>query len=548
MDKRSSEDATMTGSSVPSGLGTNATNQDESVPHPAQRVGKAPKGWRGVLVRTLAVLIGLAPFALVEAALRAFDWQRPALHDDPFVGFSAVHPLFVLNQDGTRFEIPPAHDRFFCPESFDAVKPPGEFRIFCLGGSTVQGRPFAKETSYTTWLELSLRAADPSHPWRVINCGGTSYASYRLAGVMQELLVYQPDLFLIDMSHNEFLEDRTYQHIKHVPNFIRRPLELASGLRLFGLVRSGAQALGVRSLTPVKPILGPAVEAKLDYRGGLETYHHDATWRRDVIEHFRFNLRRMVRMAQDARVPVILMNPVYNLDTPPFKSEHRPGLSSKDRQRFETSWDEARQLYAKNLPQAIEQLRHAIALDDQHAGIHYALAKCYQQLDLMEEARQSFVDAKDTDVCPLRILEPMSQAIFDTGRDLKTPVIDLAQLFSAQSRGGILGDDWLVDHVHPSIRGHQLVAQILVDEMTREGFVRPSPGWEADRDRRYQKQTASLDAFYFLKGQKQLGNLRLWAQGRGDRVRPLAKSDSNKESLPNNRLTSPTPATESLGH
>ncbi|SIO24548.1 hypothetical protein SAMN05444166_3217 [Singulisphaera sp. GP187] len=490
---------------------------------PASRTGKSPRGWRGVLIRTLAVLIGLAPFAASEAVLRVFDWQRPALHDDPFVGFSSVYPLFVLNRDRTRYEIPPAHDRFFCPESFDAVKPRGEFRIFCLGGSTVQGRPFAKETSYTTWLELSLRAADPSHPWRVINCGGTSYASYRLAEVLRELGSYQPDLFLIDMSHNEFLEDRTYQHIKHVSDSVRRPLEWVSGLRIFGLVRSVATALGGRPPVPEKAILGPAVEAKLDYFGGLETYHHDADWRRDVIDHFEFNLRRMVRMAQEARVPVILINPVYNLDTPPFKSEHRPGLSNEDRRQFEAHWDEARQAYGKSLPNAIERLREAIAIDNQHAGIHYALAKCYQQWDQTEEARQSFIDAKETDVCPLRMLEPMRQAMFDVGRATGTPVIDLVTIFSARSRGGILGDDWLVDHVHPSIQGHQLVASVLVNEMARERFLRPAPGWEAERDRRYQEQTDSLDEFYFLKGQKQLGNLRLWAQGRGDRVRPLSK-------------------------
>lgn len=489
------------------------------------------------MIRTLAVLIGLAPFAAGEAILRALDWQRPALHDDPFVGFSAVHPLFVLNRDGTRYEISPAHDRFFCPESFDAVKPRGEFRIFCLGGSTVQGRPFAKETSYTTWLELSLRAADPSHPWRVINCGGTSYASYRLAEVMRELRSYQPDLFLIDMGHNEFLEDRTYQHITHVPKSIRYPLELTSGLRLFGLIRSTVVAFGGRPHAPEKAILGPAVEAKLDYRGGLATYHHDETWQRDVIDHFEFNLRRMLRVAQEARVPVILINPVYNLDTPPFKSEHRPGLSNEARQQFEAYWNEARQSYGKNLPKAIERLREAIAIDDRHAGIHYALAKCYQQLDRTEEARRSFIDAKETDVCPLRILEPMSQMMLDVGRESGTPVIDLVDLFSARSRDGILGDDWLVDHVHPSIRGHQLVASVLVDELTREGFLHPSTGWETDRDRRYQEQTASLDEFYFLKGQKHLGNLRLWAQGRGDRVRPVSKPEPGRE----NNSANPVP-------
>ncbi len=63
-----------------------------------------------------------------------------------------------------------------------------------LGGSTVQGHPFSVETSFTTWLELSLKAADPSRHWRVVNCAGVSYATYREAIVVKELLGYKPDL------------------------------------------------------------------------------------------------------------------------------------------------------------------------------------------------------------------------------------------------------------------------------------------------------------------------------------------------------------------
>ena len=63
-----------------------------------------------------------------------------------------------------------------------------------LGGSTVQGRPFSIETAFSTWLELSLTAADPSRIWQVVNCGGVSYASYRLAPIVDESSCYKPDL------------------------------------------------------------------------------------------------------------------------------------------------------------------------------------------------------------------------------------------------------------------------------------------------------------------------------------------------------------------
>ena len=57
-----------------------------------------PKTWRRrITFRVLAVLIGLLPILLVEGALRLGGWGRPEHGDDPFVGFSDVKPLFVLN-------------------------------------------------------------------------------------------------------------------------------------------------------------------------------------------------------------------------------------------------------------------------------------------------------------------------------------------------------------------------------------------------------------------------------------------------------------------
>ena len=119
----------------------------------------------------------------------------------------------------------------------------------------------------------------------------------------------------------------------------------------------------------------------------------------------------------------------------------------------------------------------------------------------------------------------MNRAILDIARATRSPVIDLDAFFAKKSRGGITGHDWLVDHVHPSIQGHQLIANLLADEMVRLGYVHPGPDWIARRDRLYRENLESLDDLYYLLGQKRLGNLLLWAQGRGNRVRgPSAAS------------------------
>ena len=446
--------------------------------------GRGPKGRRRWIFRLLAIGVGLLPLLLAELVLAAIGLGGPEREVDPFVGFSELRPLFVRNREGTRFEIPPVHYKFFRPESFGATKEPGEFRVFCLGGSTVQGRPFQVETSFTTWLELGLNAADPSRRWEVVNCGGVSYASYRLVPVLREVLDrYEPDLIVLYTGQNEFLEDRTYRRIKRTPEPVRRLLAPLAGLRTYRALRGGLERLSGPDRRPAGSTLGPEVDAILDYEGGLEAYRRDDDWREAVVAHYAYNVERMVRMAGDRGVPIVLADPVANLETAPFKSENRPGITTAEVDRFEALWEEAREYYGDDLPHAVALLEEARSIDGRHAGLHYTLGKCYQQLGRLDEARASLIRAKDEDVCPLRVLEPMRAAVRSIAEEAGAPVLDAWGLIAARSEGAIPGNAWLVDHVHPSIRGHQLLADALLDLMAAEGIVRPTAGWESRRDR-----------------------------------------------------------------
>ena len=487
---------------------------------------------RAILFRGLAVLLGLLPFLLIELGLRAFGLGRPGGHDDPFVGFSAVRPLFELNDSGERYEIAPSKRTHFYPESFTIRKDPREFRIFCIGDSTVQGNPWTTETSFTTWLEISLNAAEPARNWDVINCGGISYASYRMVPILEEVLRYQPDLVIVHCSHNEFLEDRTYGEFKRTPRWLWRSHEQVSRLRLFNVLRSmvcspnhplvtntGGE-LAADSETE-RSVMTEEVEALLDYRGGLEFYHRDEAWQRGVIAHFEFNLRRMTSIARQAGVPLILMNPACNLrDSPPFKVEHRAELSEPARQRWDDLWEQARANYASQPSESLRLLREALAIDDQHAGLNYDLAKCYDSLSQFSDARAEYLLAKELDVCPLRILKPMNDIVRQVGSDTHTPVVDVRDLFDRLSRDGIPGNDWFADHVHPTIPGYQRIADELAAELVRLGRIHPQTEWLERKQQRYADHLDSLPALYFIRGQQRLRSLMLWAYGRVTKERP----------------------------
>jgi lysophospholipase L1-like esterase len=472
------------------------------------------------LYRGLLLALLLLPLLLCEALLALLGWGTAAEDEDPYIAFSAVQPLFV--RVGDRYEIPESRQVYFRPQAFPATKGPRTFRIVCFGGSTVQGSPYSTETAFSTWLALNLKAADSSRDWEVINCGGISYASYRLAPIVEEMLGHEPDLLILYIGHNEFLEDRTYGDVKATPAAIAGAHAVLSRSRTYSMLRS-AWMSAMQSAPAKKTELPDEVDTILDYQRGLDEYHRDDAWRAGVVRHFEFNLRRMIGQAREAGVPVLLVDPPCNLkDCPPFKFEPSPQLDEAANARVAALWNEAQRLESEQLERQCALLREALAVDGRHAGIHYHLAKCLEGLGRFEEAKRHFLRACDDDVCPLRVIEPLHAAIRRTASDTGTPLVDLRKLFDEQSPEGIPGDEMFVDHVHPHIHWHQRIADELLEAMAREALTTPVTDWRERRKPLYVQQMGSLDEVYFERAKQRLDGQNRWAQGRALKIRPNA--------------------------
>ena len=190
---------------------------------------------RQIVYATVVVVVF---FVLAEGLLALVGIQPIVVQQDPYVGFSSYFPLFVAGSDG-RMATASNKLALFNPQSFDRRKKPGTYRIFTLGGSTTYGRPFDDGTSFTGWLRTYLETLDPERSWEVVNAGGISYASYRVATLMEELVEHEPDLFVIYSGNNEFLEKRTYGELIETledPGVLTRTLQRtrlwAAGKRL----------------------------------------------------------------------------------------------------------------------------------------------------------------------------------------------------------------------------------------------------------------------------------------------------------------------------
>lgn len=486
--------------------------QDNNQTQSKHRSGRA----RWVFFRLGAVLVALLPVVLLEVGLRLAVPAPTTSLEDPYVSFSGMRKLFALDSSRRRFETAGERLDFFYPQSFPAEKAENAFRIFCLGGSTVQGRPYEVETSFTTWLKLNLDAAEPDREWEMVNCGGISYASYRLVPIMRELLDYEPDLFIVYTGHNEFLEDRTYGHIKKMPPWRLALHRKLMNLRIYSLAHSyfsGRTAKKASTADSSKTVLPTEVGARLDFEDGIKWYHRDDKWRQGVIAHFARNLDAMARIAQEAGVPIILANPVVNLgDCPPMKSE--PSVKGAEKQRADELRSQARQLTWDDVYGKLRPLEQAAAIDPRDAALLYVIGKCYEGIGRFDDAKKWFTKAKDEDICPLRILEPMREAVREVAVRYDAPLVDAQALIASRSETSITGAQLLADHVHPSIAGHKLIADAFLETMRNMGLVRPNEGWQVERHKLWDKHLSSLDDLYYRKAEARLKRLQIWSRGR----------------------------------
>ena len=269
---------------------------------------------------------------LVELTLLAAGVVPLYERTDPYVGFSGYAPLFLKRTpSGGEPIFETAHNKthWFNLQRFPARKAEGVTRIFCIGGSTTYGRPYDDRLSFCGWLRRFLPAVDPSRQWEVINAGGISYASYRVARLMEELAGYEPDLFIVYSGHNEFLEQRTYDKLLKTPELVRNLGALASRMRLYSALYDVTYDR--------EAVLSTEVKALLDRSVGPEDYHRDDEMRVAVLDHYRASLTRMTHIGERAGARLILVTPASNVgDFSPFKTEPSRRMSAVDSRQVDT--------------------------------------------------------------------------------------------------------------------------------------------------------------------------------------------------------------------
>jgi len=425
------------------------------------------------IVSGLAVALGF--FLAVEGILWISGVEPLYERTDPYVGFSGYSPLFVersTTDEENVFATANTKLDWFNYQQFPVQKASGVTRIFCLGGSTTYGRPYDDRTSFCGWLREFLPAVEPSRQWEVINAGGVSYASYRVGRLMETLVNYEPDLFVIYTGHNEFLEKRTYDQLLSTPEFLRDLASLASRLRLYSLLSD--------FIYERKNVLATEVDAILDNSVGPTDYHRDDAMRDAVLEHFRISLKRMAQIGQKEGAGILFVTPASNIrDFSPFKSEPSAGLdSARIRQVGLLKQSVTERLDNHDPDRAADLADQALVMDPRDAELLFHKGRALLALGQIDEARRAFLAARDEDIVPLRALTPMPGIVADIALEDGNGLVDFARMIEDSSPDGIPGEELFLDHVHPSIEGNRMMALAIIDEMIKMGTATPASTWD----------------------------------------------------------------------
>jgi tetratricopeptide (TPR) repeat protein len=114
-------------------------------------------------------------------------------------------------------------------------------------------------------------------------------------------------------------------------------------------------------------------------------------------------------------------------------------------------------------------------IDPNYAEYHYRLGQSYFATDRYADAQLAFSRALNEDVCPLRAVDEIKKAIERVARELQIPVVDfehkLRQLCDIEYGHSILGEEYFLDHVHPTIDVNRRLALWIIEELQARTLV-----------------------------------------------------------------------------
>ncbi len=371
------------------------------------------------LFRVILFSIPVLILLLAELALRIGSYQKE--YGQAIVPYKYHSDYLTSNRSvGQLYFGKSSYGAFGTQDTFLKNKPADRIRIFALGGSSTAGYPYMYSGTFPALLEQRLQALYPDHPVEVINLGMTAVNSYTVRDLARACLDYNPDLLIIYAGHNEFYGTLGSGSARSAIG-TRRNLTLAylnlRRIKLFQLISNLAGRI-IKSDKQNTDTSGTLMATMAEN----QSIALDSKLYRKTGEIFRANVTDIIRWYQPEGVPVLLSTLVSNLkDQPPFVS--LPGDSS--------------------------------------AQDHYQAGRQAEQQGQFKLADYHYRQAKDRDGLRFRASEDLNKIIRSFNNETGVFICDTDNWFRSISPDGLIGNNLILEHLHPNLEGYFQIAKAL---------------------------------------------------------------------------------------
>lgn len=411
----------------------------------------------------VAVVVGLLSFGFLEGGLRLFGFGHSTAFFREVRDEQGRH-WWRENREVTAPYFPPQLIRRPQAIRLPEPKPADTYRIFVLGSSAAMGDP-EPAFSLARQLELLLKTAYPEIHFEVVNAGITAINSHVVRSLARDCAKLQPNLFIVYEGNNEVIGP--YGPGTVFSPFLGSSTAISAGKMIKSTRTGQLLATLVRRMKPEKEELG-------DW-GGMQMFLKNEIDRDDprlvtTQALFRENLRAIAGYGRDAGAAVFLCTVLTNQkDFAPFQSRHRAGFTADDQTKWQALFDEGqRAVDVGDDVTAEAKFRAALASDNHFSELYFRLGRLCLRQSRTNEARKFFQQALDLDVLRFRTDSRLNQTIRELATEPGVSVVDLAAAAEKHSASGVVGDEFLYEHVHLNFQGTYLMARELFTQVTAD--------------------------------------------------------------------------------
>ncbi len=373
--------------------------------------------------------------------------------------------LFNTDQTGKYYYLnPQIGKRYFTQETnatngnidfFKKQKAPGTFRIFVLGSSTALGFPYMYNGAFPQMMKYQLQQYYPDLDVEMVNLSLTAINSYAILDIAREIPDYQPDAVLIYAGQNEYhgtLGIASSSKFGSNP-FFKRLFIQSKKLRFMQLIYNAIYSSNKSSSsTNLHLTLMERLAAGQKIPFNSKEYKSGVT-------QFERNLNSILDVFSTHKIPVFIGTLVTNKrGIHPFVSDiSKPEIIREWNKYYE---DGKLALEKKDTLEAFRLFSLANKLDSTYSECQFKLAEISFARKDYQSARKFYTNAKELDQLRFRAPEIFNQIIKKAASGHQNVYItDVSSAFDSVSPHQIVGNELLLEHVHPNLNGYYLMAE-----------------------------------------------------------------------------------------